>query len=89
MAKGVKTGGRQKGTPNRHTVELKDAIRQAAEDVGEDGEGYGGLVGYCRHLAKTEPSAFATLIGKTLPKEIVGDPDTPVVTRIEHVIVRS
>ena len=34
MAKGIKTGGRQKGTPNKTTALLKDAILKAAEQSG-------------------------------------------------------
>lgn len=80
--------GRPKGSRNRHTIELKDAIRRAAEEVGEDGAGKGKLVGYLRRLAKDEPVAFTSLIKATLPKEIAGDPDAPIIAKIEHVIVR-
>ena len=34
MARGYKTGGREKGTPNKTTALLKDAILQAAENPG-------------------------------------------------------
>jgi hypothetical protein len=32
MAKGVKTGGRQKGTPNKATREFRETVRQLLED---------------------------------------------------------
>lgn len=67
--------GRKKGVPNKTTQFLKDAILLAAEDVGEDGKGRGGLTGYCRFLAKEEPKAFAGLMGKVLPTQIAGSLD--------------
>jgi hypothetical protein len=35
MAKGIKTGGRKKGTQNTTTALLKDAILKAATDAGD------------------------------------------------------
>lgn len=72
MAKGQKTGGRTKGTPNKTTALLKDAIIQAAELTGEDQQGKNGLIGYCKYLAKDEPKAFATLMGRVLPMQVEG-----------------
>ena len=66
MAKGMKTGGRQKGTPNKTTALLKDAILKAAEDAG----GEGGMVGYLTLQAHENPSAFMSLIGKVLPLQV-------------------
>mgnify|MGYP001140226800 CR=1 FL=1 len=64
--------GRKKGTPNKTTALLKDAILLAAEKTGQDGKGKGGLIGYCRFLAANEPKAFAQLMGKVLPTQIEG-----------------
>jgi hypothetical protein len=72
-----KTGGRQKGTPNKTTATLKDAILLAAGDVGEDGKGRDGLRGYLRGLAATEPKAFSSLLGRVVPMQVVGDGDGP------------
>lgn len=74
-----KTGGRQKGTPNKNTSLLKDAIIEAAESVGEDGQGKGSLTGYCKYLAISEPKAFAGLLGRVLPTQITGDAENPLV----------
>lgn len=63
-----KTGGRQKGTPNKTTKLLKDAILQAAEQAG----GELGLVGYLQIQATTNPAAFMSLLGKVLPMQITG-----------------
>ena len=64
--------GRAKGTPNKTTMLLKEAIVKAAELTGYDKRGKQGLVGYCRHLAETEPKAFAQLLGKVLPTQLTG-----------------
>ncbi len=81
------SAGRPKGSPNKTTALLKDAIIQAAEASGLDRKGKGGLVGYCTFLARDEPKAFAQLLGKVLPTQVAGDPDNPltVITRIELV----
>jgi hypothetical protein len=73
MAIGKKTGGRKKGTPNKTTAALKDAILVAAE-----GAMRGGKVGYLKWLAKNNSSAFASLLGKVLPTTVAGDPTNPV-----------
>lgn len=67
-----KTGGRQKGTPNKTTASLKEAILLAAKEVGSDGEGGGGLTGYLKTLAKAQPKAFASLLGRVLPLQVEG-----------------
>lgn len=72
-----KTGGRKKGTPNKTTKSLKEAILAAAEAVGQDGNGKGGTQGYLEQLAVTEPKAFAGLLGKVLPMVVAGDADSP------------
>lgn len=69
--------GRTKGTPNKTTALLKDAILKAAEATGEDGQGKGKLTGYCKFLARQEPKAFAGLLGRILPTQISGDPENP------------
>ena len=73
MAVGRKTGGRQKGTPNKTTAALKDAILEAVE-----GALPGGKVGYLKWLAKNNSSAFASLLGKVLPTTLAGDPVNPI-----------
>lgn len=72
-----KTGGRKKGTPNKTTALLKEAILYAAEAEGRDGEGTDGLAGYCRFLAKDEPRSFAVLLGKVLPMQVTNEEGGP------------
>jgi len=78
MAQGVKTGGRQKGTPNKVTALLKDAILQAAEQAGGDD----GTVGYLQKQANENPASFLALLGKVLPTQIAGDADNPLIIEI-------
>jgi len=70
--------GRVKGTPNKTTMLLKEAILQAAELTGSDRQGKQGLVGYCRFLAENEPKAFAGLMGKVLPTQVTGEDGAPI-----------
>ena len=65
--------GRARGTPNKTTALLKEAIIKAAEATGEDGKGKGRLTGYCKFLATSEPKAFAQLLGKVLPMQVTGE----------------
>ena len=76
--KGVRLGGRQKGTQNKITVALKDAILQALDAADPEGR-----VGYLTKQASENPVAFMTLVGKVLPMQITGDPAQPltVITR--------
>ena len=81
-----KKGGRKKGTPNKTTALLKDAILQAAMEAG----GKDGLVGYLRVQALTNPGPFMALLGKVLPMQLAdnkGD-DFPF-THIEQVIIHG
>ena len=79
--------GRVKGTPNKTTALLKDAILLAAQKAGDNAEKDGGIVAYLVKQAEANPTAFMGLLGKVLPMQIVGDPDNPlkVVTTVELV----
>jgi hypothetical protein len=61
-----KTGGRKKGTPNKISGALKEAILEAAEQAG----GERGIVGYLVVQAHANPAAFMNLLGKVLPMTI-------------------
>lgn len=82
MAPGIKTGGRKKGTPNKTTALLKDAILQAATNAGG-----GDLTSYLQVQALENPGPFMALLGKVLPMTVAGDNENPlqVITRIELV----
>jgi hypothetical protein len=74
MAKGQKTGGRQKGTPNKVTGAVKDMILSALDNAGG--------IKYLERQAKENPAAFMTLIGKVLPMQVTGDEGGPVELKI-------
>lgn len=79
--KGKKTGGRKKGSPNKTSLELKAMILAAlAKAGGED---------YLAEQAIETPASFLSLLGRVLPMQVAGDPDRPIVHRIERVIVDS
>lgn len=77
--------GRPKGKPNKTTALLKDAILKAGELAG----GANGLVGYLTTQAQINPASFLPLLGKVLPLQIAGDPDSPIIHRIELVALTS
>lgn len=64
MAKGNKTGGRKKGTPNKITGDLREMVLGALSDAGGQA--------YLHKQAQESPTAFLSLLGKCLPKEITG-----------------
>lgn len=57
-----KTGGRQKGTPNKTPAILKELILGALDQVGGQE--------YFVKLANEQPVAFCGLIGKILPTQV-------------------
>lgn len=59
--------GRPPGLQNHVTLDLKYAITEAAVTHGYDGQGLGGLTGYCYLLAEREPKTFALLLRALLP----------------------
>lgn len=82
IGKGKPGPGRPKGSQNRTTALLKDAILKAATEAGN-----GDMAEYLRNQALLNPGPFMSLLGKVLPMQIAGDPDNPLrtVTRIELV----
>jgi hypothetical protein len=63
--KGERFGGRQKGTPNQTTRELKEALFLAAEKSKHSrGEG---LVGYLTAVANTRMDLYCAMLGRMIP----------------------
>lgn len=71
--------GRPKGSPNKTTALLKDAILKAAEQAG----GGEGLVGYLEHQAKLNPGPFMSLLGKVLPMQVTGPDGDAIKHRVQ------
>jgi hypothetical protein len=72
-----KTGGRQKGVPNKVTQDVRKAIIEAFEKAGG--------ADYLLTLATSDPRTFCTLLGKTVPTQISGDEDGSPVKHILEV----
>lgn len=73
-------GGSRKGIPNKVTANIKEMIEGALSDVGGRA--------YLAQQAKENPSAFLTLIGKILPKDINATIDGNInIKQIEIVVV--
>ena len=62
-----KTGGRQRGIPNKTTGLLRDALVLAAEAVGNEKNG-GGLVGYFKWAATEHTASYLQLFGRAMPQ---------------------
>jgi hypothetical protein len=75
MALGRKTGGRQPGSTNKVSGDLKHMILGALAGAGGEA--------YLQRQADENPGAFLTLIGKVLPMQVTGGEGGPV--RIEVV----
>lgn len=78
MANGVKTGGRTKGTPNKSTAEVREAIAAfASANVDQMGDWLNAIDDPVKKL-----DLFLRAIEYHVPKlarqEVAGDPDAPV-----------
>lgn len=81
---------RHKGTPNKTTRVLKDAILFAAAAVGRDGKGKEALEGFLiAQASKPDNSPFMSLLGKVLPLTIAGDKNNPLVHNVRITLVRA
>jgi hypothetical protein len=73
--------GRPKGSQNKLTVRVKEAILQAFDELGG--------VDYLVEVGQSEPRAFLVLLGKILPTEINGNLDTTGIINVVTGIDRS
>lgn len=75
--------GRKKGSVNKVTAELKDMILTALDQAHD-----GGGVEYLKEQAKANPTAFLSLVGKTLPMTVGGTgKDGKILHKVEVVII--
>lgn len=78
---GERRGGRQKGTPNKLTGQVKEMILAALDKAGG--------VDYLVTQSEENPTAFMTLVGKVLPLQLTGEDGGPVqIATVERRIVR-
>lgn len=66
--RGQRFGGRQKGTPNKHTASVQAALLESANILG----GKEKLVGYFVNLGKKEPVTHAGLMKALIPLQMKG-----------------
>lgn len=93
-----KTGGRTKGTPNKVNREFRETVRMLLEDNSENVGRWLALVaeGDGSENGKPDPGKALDLLAKlaefAAPKlsraVIAGDPDAPMVHKVERAIVR-
>src|SRR6187455_633536 len=76
---------RKREASNRMMTPHAEAVLLAAEQVGEDGRGEGGLAGYLRNIAATEPKAYASLLGRVLPYQVKEEAPEKVYRSVEEV----
>lgn len=79
----LKTGGRQKGTPNKVSGAAREVIAQAAECLG----GTRRLVAWARRNAENETLFWTRIYPRLVPHEVVGAGGVPLLpTIVTHVI---
>jgi hypothetical protein len=61
--------GRPKGSPNKVTAAAKDAIAQAAAELG----GYARIVAWAREDAVNERAFWTTVYPKLIPVQVTGE----------------
>ena len=79
--KGKKTGGRQAGTPNKVTGELKEMILSALDGAGG--------VEYLKARAVDTPGPFLGLVGKILPMQVTGEDGKGIPVAVTFVIQKQ
>jgi hypothetical protein len=82
MPRGGKTStsgqGRPKGRLNKTTQAVKDMIEGALREAGGQA--------YLAKQAVENPGPFLALVGKILPREMVGPGGGPIQAAIEHIV---
>ena len=71
---GERTVGRVKGTPNKLTVSIRDAIEHAFEELGG--------TSYLVHVGRTDPRTFCALLGKLLPTKLANADGSPLLAAL-------
>ena len=68
---GARAGaGRKKGIPNRLTTSMKEAIRDAFQELG--------CAGYLVRIGHDDPRTFCSLLGRVIPREVGGPDGEPI-----------
>jgi hypothetical protein len=64
-----KTGGRERGTPNKLSADVRAMILAALDRVGGED--------YLAEQATANPKAFMSLLGRLIPTQVTGKDDAP------------
>ena len=71
---GERVTGRQKGTVNKLTVSIREAIEHAFDNLGG--------VSYLEHVGRTDPRTFCALLGKLLPTKLANADGSPLLAAL-------
>ena len=66
-----KTGGREAGTPNKITREVREMVIAALDRAGGED--------YLLEQSKENPKAFLSLVGRLIPQQLTGKDDAPLI----------
>lgn len=83
----LKHEGRRKGSQDKICRNLKEGCLEAAINVGRDGHGTDGLIGFLEDLAMHHKKAFCSLLVKMMPLQASVDVSTASVSQISIVSV--
>ena len=71
---GERVTGRQKGTVNKLTVSIREAIEHAFDRLGG--------VSYLEHVGRNDPRTFCALLGKLLPTKLANADGSPLLAAL-------
>ncbi len=71
---GERTTGRQKGTVNKLTVSVREAIEHAFDRLGG--------ASYLEHVGRTDPRTFCALLSKLLPTKLANADGSPLLAAL-------
>jgi hypothetical protein len=66
--------GRRKGTPNKLTLSIREAIEHAFDELGG--------TSYLVHVGRTDPRTFCSLLGKLLPTKLANADGSPLLAAL-------
>ena len=78
-----KPPGKPKGAVTRITKDLKVGIIEAAVNIGRDGNGTDGLIGFLEDTALHHRKAFCSLLVKLLPMNLAANVTGPTINSIQ------
>ena len=71
---GERVTGRQRGTVNKLTVSIREAIEHAFDNLGG--------ASYLEHVGRTDPRTFCALLSKLLPTKLANADGSPLIAAL-------